>query len=116
MLDTLCNSTTTANTVTSNDPIGLGGFDANLFNVFGQTASAAMGGPMWGPGGNMPTFTPFGGNQMGIGLGLAPNGSNHMDGIIGNGTLSDSVVGSPGDGADYMLWDALVQQIRGGMA
>lgn len=86
----------------------LAGFDANPFNMFN---GAPTGGPMWG--GPLPGFGPS------VGLGLQRDANGLLSGVPGplsaGPTSAPSEVGGvTGEGADFMVWDALVQQIRGG--
>ncbi|KAG8856771.1 hypothetical protein FRB96_006274 [Tulasnella sp. 330] len=111
LLDNWCNNVN----ATDAGPTSLARYDPNAFNLF---AAGPGGGPMWN--GALPGYpTPFHPN-MGLGL-MNPAGAgqpegNGISGGLGGGgpTLPGELGGATGEGVDYMVWDALVQQIRGG--
>ncbi|KAG8892357.1 hypothetical protein FRB99_002783, partial [Tulasnella sp. 403] len=120
LLDNWCNNVTGLD----NQNLNLRNLDPNYYNMFGGGGLPA-GGPMWSSslmgGGALPS----------VGLGLmtsattGPGPSAQQD-VNGTPAVSTSGVSSlpsaelgplGGDsGADYMYWDALVSQIRGGMS
>lgn len=112
LLDNWCNNVNS--TGLEPTPGSMGGFDSNLFSVFGQ--SGIPGGPMWGgPLVSTPGF------QQGLGLGLmttsVPTATTDPNTApAANGLPSAELGPLSGDGADYMYWDNLVQQIRGGVS
>lgn len=118
LLDNWCNNVSTVDS----GAIGLGGFDPNAFNIFGGNPGAALGaGPMWNVG--LSGYGAPAAHNTGLGL-MNPPAMSQADGLMMQGGLGSpmdgrsmprSEVGSASnEGADFMLWDALVQQIRGG--
>lgn len=87
----------------------LAGFDPNPFNMFNGGPGV---GPMWGG-----ALSGFGPN---IGLGLQSDANGNLNGppgpLSGGASGSSGEIAVAGEGADFMVWDALVQQIRGGAA
>ncbi|KAG8910276.1 hypothetical protein FRC01_006418 [Tulasnella sp. 417] len=108
LLDNWCNNVNSldapTNTLNSFDASGLFG------NMFSGT-TATPGGPMWGnPGGT-------GGFRQALGLSTSEGPTPSDPSATGSGALPSSELGSlGGEGTDFMYWDALVQQIQGGMS
>lgn len=97
LLDNWCNSVNSFEAGT----IGLGGFEFG--NSFGGGIGPGINAPLWGGplmGGPFP---------QGLGLVNAPPSDS-------NGMPPGEMAPINGDGADYMYWDTLVQQIRGGIS
>ncbi|KAG9039629.1 hypothetical protein FRB95_009210 [Tulasnella sp. JGI-2019a] len=116
LLDNWCNNVNS----TDAGPVSLTSYDTSAFNLF---TAGPGGGPMWN--GSLPGYAGPLHPNMGLGLmnpaGTAsPNNANGMlagmTGALPSGgqMLSSDLGGVNGEGADYMVWDALVQQIRGG--
>jgi len=83
--------------------MGLGGFEFG--NSFGGGIGPGINAPLWGGplmGGPFP---------QGLGLVNAPPADSSLQSGLQSGDITMN-----GDGADYMYWDTLVQQIRGGIS
>lgn len=108
LLDNWCNNVNSLDAPTNT----MNNFDASgLFgNMFSGTA-ATPGGPMWGNPGS------GGGFRQALGLSTSEGPTPSNPSLTGSGALPSSELGSlGGEGTDFMYWDALVQQIQGGMS
>ncbi len=90
--------------------LGLPAFDPGLFGApFAGPGGA--GNPLW----NTPLMAPGFPGSMGLGLVTSNGQGDNAPAGVSFPSAELSAAGG-GEGADYMYWDTIVQQIRGGVS